>query len=186
MPYIQNTTLFLASAIIGFIIYVVLIRFWMQWFRADFRNDLGGFIIRATNPLVIPLRKILPPIGKIDTATIVLAFLISAIKVFVIFLILGKQKSIFLYLIWGFGVALQSSIYLFMAAIFISIIASWFASNAYHPILSVARSICEPILAPARRLIPAIAGLDLSPIIVILLLNVCLRLIVAPILPPVY
>lgn len=183
MPYIQNATLFLASSLIGFAIYVVLIRFWMQWLRADFRNEIGAFIIRATNPIVIPLRKVLPPIAKIDTATIVVAYIIAVIKIVVIMQILGQQTQLFLYFLWGFGVLLRSTIYLFLAAIFISIIASWFARGSHHPILNVVGSISEPILAPARRLIPPIAGIDFSPIIVILLLNVCLRLLVDPILP---
>jgi len=73
MPYLQNATNFLIQAIIGFAIYVVLMRFWMQWVRADFRNQLGQFVIVLTNPAVIPLRKVLPSIKTIDTATIVLA-----------------------------------------------------------------------------------------------------------------
>lgn len=183
MPYIQNATLFLASSLIGFAIYIVLIRFWMQWVRADFRNELGNFIIRATNPIVIPVRRILPPIGTIDTATIVLAYLFCIIKVVAIIQILGLQANVLAYFLWGFGLLLRSTIYLFIAAIFISIIASWFATGVHHPVLVVARNISEPVLAPARRLIPSIAGLDLSPIIVILFFNFSLRLLVDPILP---
>ncbi len=191
MPYIQNATLFLTSALIGFAIYIVLMRFWMQWVRADFRNEVGDFVIRATNPIVIPARRILPPIGTIDTATIALAYLICVIKITVIIQILGdrlgdNQIETWWYFLWGLGLLLRSSIYLFLAAIFISIIASWFARGTYHPILSVARTISEPILAPARRIIPAIAGLDLSPILVILFLNFSLRLFVDPILPSIF
>ena len=186
MPYIQNASLFLASSLIGFAIYIILIRFWMQWVRADFRNELGAFVIRLTNPIVIPVRRLLPPIGTIDTATIALAYFIAIVKVAAIIQILGQQIDAIYYFLWGFGLLVRSTIYVFLAAIFISIIASWFAAGSYHPILAVARSISEPLLAPARRLIPAIAGIDLSPIIVILFFNFSLRLLVDPILPRVF
>jgi len=185
MPYLQNASDFLLQALIGFALYIVLLRFWMQWVRADFRNEFGQFVIALTNPVVIPLRKILPSIGTVDTATILLAYIIGIIKI-VAFLFLRnamQQASPIDYAIWGIGVFIKYSIYLFLAAIVVQAIASWVAPHSYHPILNVARSISTPILAPAQRLIPAIGGLDLSPILVILFLQFSLRLIVAPILP---
>ena len=181
MPYLQNATNFLIQAIIGFAIYVVLMRFWMQWVRADFRNQLGQFVIVLTNPAVIPLRKVLPSIKTIDTATIALALAISFIKVFTFFALsnFGTPAPL-TYLLMSIGVLFKYSIYLFLAAIFIQIIASWINPNSYHPILLIARSISEPLLAPARRLIPSIGGLDLSPIVIILFLQFSLLLIVAP------
>jgi len=181
MPYFQNATSFLADAIIGFAIYAVLLRFWMQWVRADFRNELGQFIITITNPVVIPLRKILPSIKTLDTATLVLIFIVAFIKVFVFFLLAnyGTPTPV-LYLLMTLGVAIKYSIYMFIAAIIIQAIASWVNPHGYHPILAVARSISEPILSPARRLIPLIAGVDISPILVLLFLQFSLRLIVSP------
>ena len=85
MFYFQNAADFLVQAVLGFAIYIVLLRFWMQWVRADFRNQLGQFIITVTNPIVIPLRKILPSIRTIDTATIVLGLIVAFIKVFAFF-----------------------------------------------------------------------------------------------------
>jgi len=185
MPYLQNASDFLLQALIGFALYIVLLRFWMQWVRADFRNEFGQFIISLTNPVVIPLRKVLPSIGTIDTATVFLAYLIGIVKI-VAFLALRNatdQASPLDYALWGLGLFIKYSIYLFIAAIFIQIIASWVNPHSYHPILNVARSISNPILAPAQRIIPSIGGLDLSPILVLLFLQFSLRLIVAPILP---
>jgi len=184
MPYLQNASHFLIQAIIGIAIYAVLLRFWMQWVRADFRNQLGQFIITVTNPVVIPLRKILPSIGTIDTATIVLGLLISGIKVYA-FSVLGPYDftaSLILYAMMTLGVFIKYSIYLFIGCIFIQIIASWVNPQSYNPILAVAHSISNPIMAPARRLIPPIGGLDLSPILVLLFLQFSLRLIVTPLL----
>lgn len=181
MFYFQNATNFLAQAILGFAIYIVLLRFWMQWVRADFRNQLGQFVISATNPAVIPLRKVLPSIKTIDTATIVLGLIIALIKVFAFFALSDYGTPLpITYLLMSVGVFIKYSIYLFLGAIFIQIIASWVNPHSYHPILLVARSISDPILAPARRLIPPLGGIDLSPIAVILFLQFTLRLIVAP------
>ncbi len=158
----------------------------MQWVRADFRNELGQFIITLTNPIIIPLRRVIPSIGTIDTATLLLAYLISLLKLLTLIWLSSATAPLSAYfpalLIVAFGILLQACVYLFMGAIFISIIASWVAPHSYHPILSVVRSISEPILAPARKLIPPIGGLDLSPMVVLLFLNVSLHLLVAPLL----
>ncbi len=186
MPYLQNASIFLISALLGLVIYVVLLRFWMQWFRVSFRNELGQFVITLTNPIVVPLRRILPPLGTVDTATLALAYLAAAIKVAAIVQIIGQTPNVALYFVWGLGMLIRSTIYLFLAAIFISIIASWMSPHTAHPVLGVVRAISEPLLRPARRLIPPIAGLDLSPIVVILGLQVALIVLVAPILPSIF
>lgn len=184
MFYLQNATDFLLQAVIGFALYIALLRFWMQWVKADFRNQIGQFIISATNPVVIPLRKLLPSIGSIDTATVVLAFIIGLVKIFA-FLALRDSTGVapLNYLIWGVGLFLKSSIYLFIAAIFVQVIASWINPHSDHPILGIANSIANPITAPVRRIIPPLGGLDFSAIVVLLFLQFTLRLLVAPILP---
>lgn len=182
MPYIQNAITFLIASIFSFALYIVLTRFWMQWVRADFRNDIGQFVISVTNPAVIPLRKVLPSVGVIDTATVVLTLLICTLKFFVIVTIAGGLGSISLLKLLSLGLAgtIEATIYLFMAAIFVNIIASWVSPHSHHPILSIARSISEPLLAPARRILPAFGGIDFSPMLVFLFLQFSLRLIVAP------
>lgn len=179
----QNATNFLIQAVIGFALYIVLLRFWMQWVRTDFGNEFGQFIITVTNPLVIPLRKILPPIGTIDTATVVLALLVSLLKIAAYYLLAQGQPSLIQYLVFTIGLFLKASIYLFFAAILIGVIASWISPNSYHPILGVARSISEPLLAPARRLIPTIGGIDFSPMVILLFLQFSLYIIWEYLLP---
>lgn len=183
MQHFQNATSYLVDAIFNFALYIVLIRFWMQWVRADFRNQLGQFIIKATNPLVIPLRKIVPSIGLIDTATVIIACVIALAQITSLYAIAGALGSVSFIKLLSYAVAivLDSSIYVFLGAIFIGIIASWINPHSYNPVISVARSISEPILAPARRLIPPMGGLDFSPLIVILFLRFSQQLLIAPI-----
>jgi len=178
-----NATNFLIQAVIGFALYIVLLRFWMQWVRADFRNEFGQFIISVTNPIVIPLRKILPSIGTIDTATVVLALIVGFIKIFAFFALYSGQASPLQYLIFTVGLFIKASIYLFLAAIIIGVIASWVAPHSYHPILNVARSISAPLLTPVRRILPSIGGIDFSPIAVLLFLQFSLYIVWEYLLP---
>ena len=180
MNYIGNAGSYLSQTLFGFALFIVLLRFWMQWVRADFRNPFGQFIITLTNPFIIPLRKILPSIGSIDTATVVIAFVVASIKVFMLFTINQISPALLSFFTFTLGEVIQHSIYLFFAAIFIQIIVSWVNPYSDHPIVSIARSLAEPIMAPARRLIPPIGGLDISPILVIIFLQLSLQLIVAP------
>jgi len=183
MPYIQNASSFLVDALFNIALYIVLLRFWMQWVRADFRNEVGQFIIKATNPIIIPLRKIIPSIGLIDTATVVVAVLIALAQTTCLLFIAGKLGYVSIPKLVSFAIAtvLDSSINVFLATIFIGIVASWINPHSYHPIVNVARSISEPILAPARQLIPAMGGIDFSPMVVILFLGFSQRLLIAPI-----
>ena len=183
MPHIQNASTLIIEAIFSFALYIVLLRFWMQWVRADFRNEIGQFIISATNPAIIPMRRLIPSIGVIDTATVLLAIAIALFKIYLLVLIAGgsiTSYSFFKMLSVSIAAVLDSSIYVFLAAIFIGIIASWLNPNSYHPILSIVRSISEPLLAPARRLIPSMGGIDFSPMLVILFLRVSQTLVIAP------
>ena len=174
MNYLVNASSFLVEALVGLVLYAVLLRFWMQWVRADFRNPVGHFLITTTNPVVIPLRKVLPSIGLIDTATVVLALAVAAVKTILLASILGAMPSIVTLLVYSAVEVLRSSIYLFFAAIIVSIIASWINPYSAHPLVTIARAIAEPLMAPFRRLIPPIAGLDISPIFVFLVLQLAL------------
>jgi YggT family protein len=116
MPYIQNASAFLIEAIFNFALYVVLLRFWMQWVRADFRNDFGQFIVSATNPMIVPMRRLIPSLGVIDTATVLLAVSIAVLKFYALVLIAGGGLMSYSVLkMLGIGVAavLDSSIYVF-------------------------------------------------------------------------
>ena len=183
MNYIANAGSLVVNTLIGLYLYVVLLRFWMQWMRVDFRNPVGQFVISATNPVIVPLRKIFSPIGSVDTATLLFAFIVATVKVWALLSLAGLQASLVANLVYGFSEVLRSSIHIFIAAILVTIIASWVASGSYNPVVTLAHQIAGPIMEPARRLIPPMGGLDLSPILVFLFLNLTLTLIVAPISP---
>lgn len=175
MNYLTNASSYLVEALIGLALYAVLLRFWMQWVRADFRNQVGQFLLTTTNPAVIPLRRVLPPVGAIDSATVVLAVAVATLKTFLLMMIQGISPAPLGLLLFSVIEVLRCSIYLFMAALIVGIIASWIAPQSYHPVVRIAQAISHPLLAPIRRVIPPLAGLDISPIFIFLILNLGLQ-----------
>lgn len=149
---------------------VFLLRVLLPLVRADSRNQLSQAMIRLTNPLVLPLRRVLPPIGKIDTASIV-ALLIVQFAATAVLWLLGAYPSVdalpeFIYVALLNLVLTILQFYTF--AILLYILLSWIAPGAYSPGAALLSSLCEPILRPVRRIIPPIAGLDLSALFVVI------------------
>ena len=180
MNYIGNASSYLTNLIFGIALYLMLLRYWMQWVHADFRNPIGRFIISLTNPVVIPMRRILPSFRSVDTATLLLAYALAVLSILILVSLSGQNYSWISLLSFSLGKVIDASINIFMLAILVQILASWLNPHAYHPALDIARAIAEPLLAPARRLIPAIGGLDISPILVFVFLNLSKILVVAP------
>jgi YggT family protein len=150
---------------------VMLLRFWLPLLRADFRNPLAQGILRITSPLVIPLRRILPAIGRIDTATIIVAFAIQYLTVIVLLAIGGNSVSVIPILMTSIIELAILSLNLFFFVILIKIILSWVAPTTYNYATALLTALAEPVLRPFRRMIRPIGGLDISPIFAIILLQ---------------
>ena len=171
---------YLVDALLTLYLYVLILRFIMQLARADFRNQVAHAVLIVTNPVIMPLRKILPPIGKVDTASVVAILVFSALIVAATPLIL--QLAVLdpvTWLRWTLLTVVRSFILFYMGAIFIYVILGWVIPPGYSPPMALLASICEPVLAPVRRTIPAIGGIDFSPLWVGLALGVLLRLVPA-------
>lgn len=150
---------------------LLLLRFWLPWLRADFRNPIAQGILRFTSPLIVPLRRFLPSLGRLDTATILVAFIVQYITVLALLAILGRAAGIpDIALVSVIELAILS-LNLFFFAVLIRIILSWVAPGNYNPITALLTTLSEPILRPFRRLIPSVGGLDISPIFAIVLLQ---------------
>jgi len=149
---------------------VLLLRFWMPWLRADFRNPLAQGILRFTSPLVVPVRRIVPSFGRLDTATVLVAFVIQYLTVLLLLLIMGQTAGIAAIALTALVKLIVLSINLFVYAIFIRIILSWISQGGYNPATAIIATLTEPVLRPFRRLIPPMGGFDISPIFAIILL----------------
>ena len=152
---------------------LILLRFMLQFSRADFYNPISQFIVKATNPLLIPLRRIIPSMGKIDTASIVLAiafqFVVIALKMLV--LSGGLANPVFLIAL-SMVMVLDVVLKVYFWALIIMIISSWVAPGSNNPALVLVNQIVEPLMQPFRKLLPEMGGLDLSPIFVFLVIQV--------------
>ncbi|MCO2683115.1 YggT family protein [Pseudomonas aeruginosa] len=159
---------------------IVLLRFILQLVRADFYNPLSQFIVRATKPLLNPLRRIIPGFGGIDLASLVLAILIQLVLMILILMLMGYGVGGFIMqlLIWSIIAVTSLFLKVFFFALIISVILSWVAPGSYNPGAQLVNQICEPLLMPFRKLLPNLGGLDLSPIFAFLALKLIDMLVI--------
>ena len=151
----------------------MLLRFLLQLVRADFYNPISQFLVKVTNPLVIPLRKVIPGIGGLDLASLLLAVLLQVLAIVALMLLngLGMPNPLLLVVWSALGiVGLLVNIYFF--ALLAMIILSWIAGGSSNPAISLLHQITEPVMAPFRKVLPPMGGLDFSPILVFILINV--------------
>jgi len=167
----QNPFEQLIDILIGLYVTVILLRFFLQYFRADFYNPLSQFTVKATDPLIKPLRKIIPGFGGIDFSSLVAAYLVILLKSIVLSLIGSSYPfNIVFLLLFTFVELLQSILGLFMFLIIIRVILSWVAPAGYNPVLAVIGQISEPIVAKFRRLLPTMTGFDFSPMLALIVI----------------
>jgi len=155
---------------------LVLLRFVLQLVRADFYNPLSQFIVKATQPLLMPIRRIVPGFGGIDFAALVLALLVHMALSAAILLIAGASSAELLSLlpllaVWCLISLASLFVKIFFFALIISVILSWVAQGSRHPAVALVHQVCEPALAPIRRILPSMGGIDISPIFAFLALN---------------
>ena len=163
--------IFIIGTIAQLYLLVMLLRFWLPWLQADFRNPIAQGILRLTSPLIIPVRRVVPPIGRLDTATIIVAFGLQYLTVLVILTISGIAPDILPIAITSLIDLVLLSLRLFTFAIFIHIILSWIAPGTYNPATAFIAMLVEPVMRPFRSLIRPIGGLDISPIFAIIALQ---------------
>jgi YggT family protein len=174
----MNALIFIVDTLLSLALFVVLARLLLQWARADFRNPIAQAIVRLTNPLILPLRRILPPIGKVDTASVVAVVLVAIIKRGILFAMTGYGTPSLQLWITSVAVELvQALLRTYFYAILLYALLGLIAPGGYSPLQSVLASVCEPILRPFRRLIPPIAGIDLSPLWAVIAIQAILLLL---------
>ncbi|MFZ2854557.1 MAG: YggT family protein [Rhodocyclaceae bacterium] len=173
--------LFLLDALIGFLSFALLLRFYMQAFRVSFANQVGAFVVQLTNWLVKPLRRVLPGVFGLDLSSLLPAYLLQVFLLFAVFAaqggfeLAGAEQLLGLLLWKGVLATLRISIYLLIGALFMQAILSWV--NPYSPLAQPLGQLTGPFLRPIQRVVPPIAAIDLSPLIAILLAQVVLMLL---------
>ena len=179
--YVGNAATFLIENLFGLYILLVMLRFLLQWARADFYNPVSQFIVKATQPALTPLRKFIPGFGGLDTAALVFMVILKIVELWLVAGLQGMSPHIGGLAMLSVAELLSLLIYVFIFSILIQVIISWVNPGMHNPVMGLLHSLSEPLLGPARRVIPPISGLDLSPIIVIIVLQLASMLVVAPI-----
>jgi len=166
---------YLTNVFLTIIVGIFILRFLFQLVKADFRNPVIEVITKLTNPIILPLRKILPPLGKIDTASIVAIIVSSILMVSVMHLLTHGNLDVLTNFAALTVTTLRNILSLILSLYFVlilfHIIISWIQPGNHSPFTTVIYQLTEPVLGPARRLIPPFGGLDLSPIPVLFLIS---------------
>jgi len=161
----MNALIFIVETLLSLALFVFMLRLLLQWARADFRNPLAQAVVKITNPLVLPLRKVLPAVGKLDTASAVAVILVAIINVAIV----SALANVYMpdALAWVRAVVveiLRTGLSAYFWAILLYAVLSMIAPGGYSPVQSLLAALCEPVLRPFRRIIPPIANIDFSPL----------------------
>jgi len=172
-----NALSYLIGTLIDLYVAAVLLRLLLQWVRADFYNPLCQFLVKVTNPVLVPLRHVIPSIRRLDTASIVLMLALEIISVWIISLI-GSNAMTFQQIIAFSAIKLVMTLlvtYFFL--IIVAVIVSWIGQRMHHPAIPLVYQLTEPVLKPFRRIIPPIAGIDLSPLFALIAIRFLILLL---------
>ncbi len=176
---LNTAAVYILQTIGSFYLLIVLLRFILQLVRADFYNPLSQFIVRATHPILKPLRRIIPSLGGLDLASLVLALIVQFVLMALTLMLMGVGISDpLLVLVWSIIGVTALLLKVFFFALIISVILSWVAQGTHNPAALLVNQICEPLLMPIRRILPNLGGLDLSPIVAFLILNLIDMLVI--------
>lgn len=162
-----NAFYFLFTLLFDFALFIVILRWWLQWNRADFYNPLSQFVVKATNPVVIPLRRLLPSMGQFDTATLVCALLVSLAKVVLVALLFTGFSSIFVLVAKAALNLVIQGLYLLFYILLARAVMSWF-SQGRTAMEHLIAQLTEPMLVPIRRFVPPIGMFDLSTMVLVI------------------
>ena len=166
----MTAIVFLVQTLVGFYILAVMLRFLLQCVRADFYNPLVQFLVRITNPPLLPLRRVIPGYRGLDLASLVLAFALQLVEMLLIVLLLGQPVGVGSLVLLAALELLKLLINIYLWGVIIQAVLSWFNPDPYHPAARVLAQLTEPVLRPARRILPPISGVDLSPMLVVIAL----------------
>jgi YggT family protein len=176
----QNALIFLIRTLTDLYMLAFLLRFILQWVRASYYNPLAQVVLKVTNPLVVPARRVLPSIAGLDTPTLVVLLALECGATFLLAVMVGIVLPLPTFLLYVILRLVALTLWFYTLALFIYVLLSWFGERGGGPLAGVLADLVEPLLRPVRRVLPPIAGFDLSPLLVML---VCQAAIIALALP---
>jgi len=179
--YAGNAGVFLVQTLFGLYMGAILLRFLLAVVRADFYNPISQFLVKITNPLLVPLRRVIPSLGRIDMASLVLLLILQILELLATGLISGVSFQPIGLVILAVAELLSLLFQIYFFTILIQVVLSWVSPGGHNPAVSLLYSLNEPVLGRARRILPPIHGFDLSPIVALIVIQLLTILLVAPI-----
>jgi len=169
--------IYLISTLTDLYVAAILLRLLLQWVRADFYNPLSQFLIKATNPVLVPARRIIPSIGKLDTASVVVMLLLELAQLAIITQLSPVDFGLQFLLLFAVQKLLFTLLMTYFVLIIARVLVSWIASQSRHPLIPLIHQLTEPVLKPLSKLVPPIGGIDLSPLFALITLRFLLLLL---------
>lgn len=170
----QQIALLLVGTLFSLYIGVVMVRLLLALVRANFYNPLSQAIVSITNPILVPMRRVIPSFGALDTASIVLMLALQFIELWLETAITGRMPGYLVLITLTPLLLIRMLIYIYIFALIAQAVISWVAPGVHNPMISLLHSLTEPLLRPIRKVVPPIGMLDLTPMVVILLLYIAL------------
>ena len=178
--YLTNPLAFLVDTVFSLYIMAVMLRFLLQWARADFYNPLAQFLVRITQPVLHPFRRVIPGWGGIDFSALALMVVLQAIALALLMLIAGVTPRIDYLLLRTPAELISLLLNLYLVAIVVRAVLTWISPHDYNPAMTVLLSLTEPVIRPFRAVIPPLGGVDLSPLAAIITIQVVKMLVMPP------
>ena len=178
--YMTDPVVFLIDTLFSLYILAVALRFLLQWTQADFYNPVSQFLVKITHPPLRVMRRFIPSIGRIDSSSLVLALLLQMLANFSILAIKGLSIGLVALTLLSFTDLLKMLIDIFVYAIFAGALLSWFAAGSYSSASSILYSLTDPLLNVCRKVLPDLGGIDLSPLVALVLLQLAKMMILPP------
>lgn len=174
---VGNAFGFLVETLFSLYIAALLLRVLLEAVGADYYNPVSQVLLTVTEPLVGPLGRLIPRVGRFNTAAVVLLLVIQTISVVLVMAISGFAADPLQAVVIAFFRLIRMLLVMYMVLIIAEVILSWVGGGMRHPIIPLIYQLTRPVLAPIRRMVPSIAGLDLSPLIAIIAIQFLMILI---------
>ena len=178
--YLSNPLIFLIQTLGGLYAFVAMLRFLLQLTKADFYNPVSQFVVKVTSPVLMPLRRFIPGFRGMDISSLVLAWLVKTAVLFLVGLLAGLGLASIGAVIWSIPALVELTIDVFIYAVIVRVVLSWVNPNPSNPMVRLIEKLTDPVMEPVQRRLPAIGGLDLSPIAVTIGLVLLQMLLIPP------
>lgn len=178
--YLSNPIAFLIDILFSLYILVVMLRFLLQWVRADFYNPISQFLVRITQPVLKPLRRAIPGFAGIDLSSVVLMVILQMLSLALVMAVYGITPQISYLIIRTPAELISMLLNLYLVAIIVQALLSWVQPNTHHPAMILLYSLTEPVLRLFRQVVPVIGGIDFSPLAALVAIQVLKMLILPP------